>query len=86
MILMLTDSNGDHTLINSECISRAFQAKVYHPHNYKTRIILRERVRSHKKKDGLFASHTEYSDDEEIGVSVQETVDEIFEMLNVHRP
>lgn len=85
MTLMLTDSDGDHILINSECISSAFQAKVAYPDTYATRIILRERLRSHKRKDGMFTSHTEYND-EEIAVSAQETVDEIFEMLNAHRP
>ena len=33
----------------------------------------------------MFASHIEYSDAEEISVSVQETVDDIFDMLNVHK-
>ena len=83
--MLLTDSAGNHILINSECISRAFRAKVAYPDTYETRIILRERERNHKRKDGMFASHIEYSDAEEISVSVQETVDDIFDMLNVHK-
>ena len=83
MILMLTDTDGDQVLINSERISRASRLK-YPP--YATRIILRERVETHRRTEGLFVSHTEDTDGEEIAVSVQETVDEIFEMLNGHEP
>ena len=82
MILMLTDGDGHHVLINSECISRAFRTKIAYPDTYSTLVIIKERQRSHKKRDGMFSSQIEYTSDEEVSVLVQETVEDIFGMLN----
>ena len=86
MILMLTNSDGEHILINSECIKRAFRTEVRHavsnqPAVFETQVVLRERERTHKRTDKMFGSSIEYSDEEGVSVSVQETVEEIFQKL-----
>ena len=82
MILMLTDCRGDHVLINSEHISRAFRARNTPSNVHETAVILRERSRTHTRSEGMITSQVETKEVDEIAVTVQETVEEIFGMLS----